>query len=154
MVHPFPRRIEEVLRLYLHRAASSNRSGIEEDVAELVRWARPRPGLLPAPILASYWLVELAAAATKPKPAHATAVDLTVVAGPSQKDAKKKEKRDRERTQQESLRDLVVVVGPSHRRCSTTERGCAIESSGRMGRPCAAPFVGHELPRVQEWVAE
>jgi hypothetical protein len=117
---------------------------------------RTRPNLCVglAPVPASYWLVELAAAATKPKPAHATAVDLTVVAGPSQKDAKKKEKHDRERTQQESLRDLVIVVGPSHRRRSTTERGRVIESSGRMGRPCAAPFVGHELPRVQEWVAE
>jgi hypothetical protein len=48
MVHPFHRRVEEVLHLHLDGAASSNRSGIEEDDVELVRWARPHPGLLPA----------------------------------------------------------------------------------------------------------
>jgi hypothetical protein len=82
---------------------SLHRNNIEEDEAELLRWARPHLGLLPA-------------GGTRRRQAEASraaAVDLAVVIGPSQKDAKKKDKRDRERTQQEVLHDLAVVTEPS-----------------------------------------
>jgi hypothetical protein len=83
---------------------SLHRNSIEEDEAELLRWARPHLGLLPAGGTRRRRQAEAS---------HAAAVDLAVVIGPSQKDAKKKDKRDRERTQQEVLHDLAVVTEPS-----------------------------------------